>query len=131
DPITRTATELPDGTATTDLPDDAGVAPVAEPVLRGDGLRGTVHGGRAEGVHGVSFEVGRGEIVGLVGESGSGKTLTCRAVTGLLARGCERSAGTVELLGDDAVVDLAALDRAGWNKVRGTRVGIVFQDPAS
>jgi peptide/nickel transport system ATP-binding protein len=54
-------------------------------------------------------------------------------VTGLLAPGCERSAGTVELLGDGETgsVDLAALDRAGWNKVRGPRIGIVFQDPAS
>jgi ABC-type dipeptide/oligopeptide/nickel transport system ATPase component len=93
----------------------------------------TVNRGRTEAVHGVSFEVGRGEIVGLVGESGSGKTLTCRAVTGLLAPGCERSSGTVELLGEDetASVDLATLDRAGWNKIRGQRIGIVFQDPAS
>ena len=110
-----------------------GIAPVSEPVLRVEGLRVTVNGGRTEAVHGVSFEVGRGEIVGLVGESGSGKTLTCRAVTGLLAPGCERSAGTVELLGqgDTPSVDLATLDRAGWNKIRGTRIGIVFQDPAS
>ena len=110
-----------------------GIAPVAEPVLRVEGLRVTVNGGRTEAVHGVSFEVGRGEIVGLVGESGSGKTLTCRAVTGLLAPGCERSAGTVELLGQGETpsVDLATLDRAGWNKIRGTRIGIVFQDPAS
>lgn len=111
-----------------------GVAPVAEPVLRVEGLRVTVNGGRTEAVRGVSFEVGRGEIVGLVGESGSGKTLTCRAVTGLLSPGCARSAGTVELLGGTAgadTVDLTALDRAGWNKVRGPRIGIVFQDPAS
>jgi peptide/nickel transport system permease protein len=122
-------------TAEGEEPDSlAGIAPVAEPVLRVEGLRVTVNGGRTEAVHGVSFEVGRGEIVGLVGESGSGKSLTCRAVTGLLAPGCERSAGTVELLGGEEntnPVDLAALDRPGWNKIRGTRIGIVFQDPAS
>ncbi|HEX4791363.1 MAG TPA: ABC transporter permease subunit, partial [Actinospica sp.] len=126
----------PDGTAaaaTAPAPGGAGVAPVAEPVLRVDGLRVSVHGGRAEAVHGVSFEVGRGEIVGLVGESGSGKTLTCRAVTGLLARGCELSAGSVGLLGAPGTepVDLTGLDRAAWNAVRGPRIGIVFQDPAS
>ncbi len=111
----------------------AGVAPVAEPVLRVEGLRVTVNGGRTEAVHGVSFEVGRGEIVGLVGESGSGKSLTCRAVTGLLAPGCARSAGSVELLGagGSEPVDLTALDRSRWNAVRGPRIGIVFQDPAS
>ena len=108
-------------------------APVADPVLRVEGLRVTVHGGRSEAVHGVSFEVGRGEIVGLVGESGSGKTLTCRAVTGLLAPGCARSAGSVDLLGGEGSqsTDLTALDRSGWNAVRGPRIGIVFQDPAS
>jgi peptide/nickel transport system permease protein len=111
----------------------ATVAAVSDPVLRVGGLRVTVHDGRAEAVHGVSFEVGRGEIVGLVGESGSGKTLTCRAITGLLAPGVARSAGSVELLGGDGSepVDLTALDRAGWNAVRGPRVGVVFQDPAS
>ena len=109
------------------------IAPVAQPVLRVEGLRVTVNGGRTEAVHGVSFEIGRGEIVGLVGESGSGKSLTCRAVTGLLAPGCERSAGTVELHGREGVepVDLAALERSGWNAVRGSRIGVVFQDPAS
>jgi peptide/nickel transport system permease protein len=118
--------------AADEVPSGLALVRVAEPVLRVDGLRVTVSGGRTEAVHGVSFEVGRGEIVGLVGESGSGKSLTCRAVTGLLAPGCERSAGTVELLGGDGgSVDLAALDRAGWNKVRGPRIGIVFQDPAS
>jgi peptide/nickel transport system permease protein len=119
---TTVDTELAETTAENDEPSSlVGIAPVAEPVLRVEGLRVTVNGGRTEAVHGVSFEVGRGEIVGLVGESGSGKSLTCRAVTGLLAPGCERSAGTVELLGDEQTspVDLAALDRSGWNKIRG------------
>jgi ABC-type glutathione transport system ATPase component len=102
------------------------------PALRVNDLRVTVNAGRTEAVHGISFTVGRGEIVGLVGESGSGKTLTCRAVTGLLAAGCARTAGEVELAGADGTrVDLAALDRRGWDSVRGTRIGIVFQDPAS
>ena len=119
------------GPAADDELSSVALAPVAEPVLRVEGLRVSVNGGRTEAVHGVSFEVGHGEIVGLVGESGSGKSLTCRAVTGLLAPGCARSAGSVDLLGGAGPVDLAALDRAGWNKVRGPRIGIVFQDPAS
>ncbi|HEY3867911.1 MAG TPA: ABC transporter ATP-binding protein [Actinocrinis sp.] len=117
------------------------ISPIAEnrsrdtagrPALRVDDLRVTVDAGRTEAVHGVSFTVGRGEIVGLVGESGSGKTLTCRAIAGLLAPGCARSAGEVELAGADGTrVDLTALDRRGWDSVRGTRIGVVFQDPAS
>ena len=96
-------------------------------VLSVDGLRVTVGGGRTEAVRGVSFSVRRGETVGLVGESGSGKSLTCRAVLGLLAPGCERSAGRIELGG----TDLTALRRREWDAVRGARVGTVFQDPAS
>jgi peptide/nickel transport system ATP-binding protein len=96
-------------------------------VLRVDGLRVTVGGGRTEAVRGVSFELRRGETVGLVGESGSGKSLTCRAVLGLLAPGCRRSAGRIELDG----TDLTALRRRDWDTVRGARVGTVFQDPAS
>lgn len=94
-------------------------------VLTVAGLR--VQAGGAELVRGVSFSVGRGEIVGLVGASGSGKTLTCRAVLGLLAPGCVRTAGDVRL----GQTDLTALDRGGWDAVRGTRVGTVFQDPVS
>lgn len=127
DPAADTADEVAHEAVNTPL------APSDDPVLRVQDLRVTVHHGRSEAVHGVSFEVGRGEIVGLVGASGSGKTLTCRAVTGLLAPGCARCAGTVELFGGEGTpsVDLTALDRSGWNAVRGPRIGIVFQDPAS
>lgn len=97
------------------------------PVLAVDGLRVAVGGGRREVVRGVSFEIGRGETVGLVGESGSGKSLTCRSVLGLLAPGCVRTDGRVELSG----TDLTALSRREWDAVRGKRVGTVFQDPAS
>ncbi|GAA2011057.1 hypothetical protein GCM10009839_01330 [Catenulispora yoronensis] len=99
----------------------------AATVLRVEDLRVTVGGGRAEAVHGVSFEIRRGETVGLVGESGSGKTLTCRAVLGLLAPGCERSGGRIDFDG----TDLTALGRRAWDTIRGTRIGAVFQDPAS
>jgi peptide/nickel transport system ATP-binding protein len=101
-------------------------------VLQVEDLRVSVGGGRTEAVRGVSFTVHRGETVGLVGESGSGKTLTCRAVLGLLAPGCARTAGRVDLLDGNAErTDLTGLSRRDWNAVRGTRIGTVFQDPAS
>jgi peptide/nickel transport system ATP-binding protein len=100
---------------------------VDRPVLRVEDLRVTVGDGHAEAVRGVSFEIRRGETVGLVGESGSGKSLTCRAVLGLLPPGCARSSGRIELGG----TDLTTLGRREWDAVRGTRVGTVFQDPAS
>ncbi|MDN4069374.1 ABC transporter ATP-binding protein [Paenibacillus vini] len=47
-------------------------------------------------VNRVSFALGKGETLGLVGESGSGKSLTLRAILGLLPRGVEKVAGTVQ-----------------------------------
>lgn len=95
--------------------------------LRVDGLHVTVGDGRAEAVRDVSFTVEPGEAVGVVGESGSGKTLTCRAVLGVLAPGCAVAAGRIQLGG----TELTGLDRRGWDRVRGSRLGAVFQDPAS
>lgn len=82
-------------------------------------------------VQDVSFEIGRGESVGLVGESGSGKTLTCRAVLGLLPATGHVDRGRV-VLGDGAdAVELTGARRGTWDRVRGLRLGAVFQDPAS
>lgn len=82
-------------------------------------------------VQDVSFEIGRGESVGLVGESGSGKTLTCRAVLGLLPATGEIDRGRIVLGDGDDAVELTGARRATWNQVRGLRLGAVFQDPAS
>lgn len=82
-------------------------------------------------VHGVSFQIRRGEAVGLVGESGSGKTLTCRAVLGLLPETGEVDAGTITLGEGAAAIDLTGAGRPTWDRVRGTRIGAVFQDPGS
>jgi peptide/nickel transport system ATP-binding protein len=104
--------------------------PASESVLRVDDLRIGVPvpgGGRAEAVRGVSFDIRRGEAVGLVGESGSGKTLTCRAVLGVLPGGVELTGGAIAF-GDRR---LDALTRREWEDVRGKRIGAVFQDPTS
>ncbi|MGW7516099.1 ABC transporter ATP-binding protein [Streptomyces sp. NPDC054796] len=100
---------------------------MADTVLTVDGLAVTVASARARAVRDVSFGVRRGEAVGLVGESGSGKTLICRSVLGLLPPGCDVSEGRIAL-GDE---ELTGLSRREWNRIRGTRLGAVFQDPAS
>lgn len=78
-------------------------------------------------VHGVSLSVRPGEALGVVGESGSGKTLTCRALLGILPPGVAVTGGTVHVDGRD----LTTASEKDWRSVRGTRVGAVFQDPAS
>ena len=89
-------------------------------------IRITTSGGR-EIVHGVSFELTPGTVVGIVGESGSGKTLTCRAVLGILPEHFAVAGGTVEIAGRD----IAGLSPAQWTALRGATISAVFQDPAS
>jgi peptide/nickel transport system ATP-binding protein len=96
-------------------------------VLRVDDLHISVHHGAAAAVRGVSLTVQPGEVVGLVGESGSGKTLTCRAALGVLPPGCAIDQGTVWFGGQD----VTRLSRRGWERLHGSEVGAVFQDPAS
>jgi peptide/nickel transport system ATP-binding protein len=117
------------------LPDIATAGPAtgrspnaaADEVLRIDDLHISVHDGAAAAVHGVSLHVRAGEIVGLVGESGSGKTLTCRAALGVLPAGCAIERGTVSFAGRD----VTAATRREWERLHGSHIGAVFQDPAS
>ena len=77
-------------------------------------------------VHGISLDLESGRIHGLAGESGSGKTLTALAVLGLLPRQA-RTGGSITLAGQE----LIGLGRRGLNRIRGTRIAMVFQDPSA
>jgi len=72
---------------------------------------------------GVSFDVRAGEILGIVGESGSGKSVTALALMGLLPRA--RVRGMVRFEGQD----LLTLPKREWERVRGRRIAMIFQDP--
>jgi oligopeptide/dipeptide ABC transporter ATP-binding protein len=76
-------------------------------------------------VDGVSFEIGRGEIVGVVGESGSGKSATNLSILRLLPPHGHIVKGSVELSG----TDLTRLPEAEMRRVRGRRIAMIFQDP--
>lgn len=90
-------------------------------------LEVTVSGpsGPVRPVRGVSFDVRRGEAVGIVGESGSGKSLTALAVTRLLPDHGHVDASRLQFLGND----LLAPDTAVQRRALGTRLAVVFQDP--
>jgi peptide/nickel transport system ATP-binding protein len=83
------------------------------------------YGGR-EVLHDVSLAIAPGEIVALIGSSGSGKSTIAHAALGLLAADARCSGGIY--LADQ---DLSLLDERGWSDVRGARIGMVFQEPAT
>jgi len=76
-------------------------------------------------VNGVSFNIGRGEIVGVVGESGAGKSITGSAVIGLLDHPAKIAGGSVTLQGEK----ISGLNEDELRSVRGKRIGTIFQDP--
>ncbi len=73
----------------------------------------------------VSFDIGRGEILGVVGESGAGKSVTGAAVIGLIDRPGRIAGGEIFLRG--ARID--NLSPEAMRRVRGRRIGMIFQDP--
>ncbi|MGP6174480.1 dipeptide ABC transporter ATP-binding protein [Corynebacterium sp. A21] len=81
--------------------------------------------GPVNAVNGVSLEVHAGQITAIVGESGSGKSTTAQAVIGLLARNAAVDAGQIELQG----TSLVGLKEKQWREIRGTRIGLIPQDP--
>ncbi|MCE8019193.1 ABC transporter ATP-binding protein [Halomonas sp. MCCC 1A11036] len=76
-------------------------------------------------VEDVSYDVARGEIMCVVGESGSGKSMAANAVMGLLPKGVRPTAGEVLFDGQD----LLALSEKQHRKLRGLRIGMIFQEP--
>lgn len=105
-------------------------------VLRVRGLRVAVPAGSdwTHPVNDVSFDIRRGEIVGLVGESGSGKSLTCLAVAALLEEPLDVSADSVHFDGSELIQNGKLPSRirsAVSRKHLGTRLALVFQDPST
>jgi peptide/nickel transport system ATP-binding protein len=100
-----------------------------EPLLRVEDLR--VHfdtpDGTVRAVDGISYELGRGRVLGIVGESGSGKTVSSLALMGLVEAERARISGRVLLGGRD----LLALGARGMRSVRGNEIAMIFQDPLS
>lgn len=78
-------------------------------------------------LHGISFDVGTSEIVGIVGESGSGKSTVVRSVIKLLMPPGRVMSGTAEFHGQD----LIRLPERQIRQIRGKEIGFVAQNPFS
>ena len=81
--------------------------------------------GIVKAVDGVSFEVGRGEIMGLVGESGSGKSVTGFSIMRLVDPPGRVVEGRILHNGEDVV----GMDGERMRDLRGNRIAMIFQDP--
>ena len=73
----------------------------------------------------VSFDIAPGEVLGVVGESGAGKSITGSAVIGLIEPPGRIAGGEVYLRGER----IDNLRAEAMRKIRGKRIGMVFQDP--
>ncbi|MFC8192017.1 ABC transporter ATP-binding protein [Cellulomonas sp. NPDC057328] len=104
-------------------------APAGAPLLSIRDLEVTfrTEAGSAVAVRGASFDVHAGQTVAVVGESGSGKSTTAAAVIGLLAGNGSVTGGQILFDGED----LATLGADAMHRLRGSRIGMVPQDPMS
>ena len=84
-----------------------------------------IRNGVVRALSGVDLHVNPGETLGIVGESGSGKTMTALSLMGLLPQGGKVSSGSIILDGQD----LTKMPLHMKRKMRGTKVGMIFQDP--
>jgi peptide/nickel transport system ATP-binding protein len=74
---------------------------------------------------GITFDIAEGEILGVVGESGAGKSLTGLAISRLIQPPGQIVSGEVHLAGDR----IDTLPARAMRRIRGKRIGMVFQDP--
>lgn len=98
-----------------------------QPLLRVDHLTTSVviEGRPRSAVDDVSFELRRGEVLGLVGESAAGKSMTAMSVIGLVQPPARIASGRIVFDG----VDLRGLSERQMARIRGKEIAIVTQDP--
>lgn len=83
--------------------------------------------GLVHAVRGIDFELYEGETLAIVGESGSGKSVSSRTIMGILASNGFIKTGKIIYEGQD----LTKVDEEHYHELRGSRIGMIFQDPMS
>jgi peptide/nickel transport system ATP-binding protein len=103
-----------------------------------------VRAGIVKGVDGVSFDINRGETIGVIGESGCGKSVTARAILQMIPKPGKITQGEVlyhravkgngaGYSGQTEVVNITKLHPDGQTirEIRGGEIGMIFQEPMS
>jgi oligopeptide transport system ATP-binding protein len=83
--------------------------------------------GYVQAVRGVSFDLYKGETLCIVGESGSGKSVTNKAIMGILSSNGRIVNGSIMYEGED----LTKVSEDEFHRIRGHKIGMIFQDPLS
>ena len=83
--------------------------------------------GYVQAVRGVSFDLYKGETLCIVGESGSGKSVTSKTIMGILASNGRIQGGSIMYEGED----LTKVSEDEFHRIRGHKIGMIFQDPLS
>ena len=83
--------------------------------------------GLVQAVRDVSFDLKQGETLCIVGESGSGKSVTSKAIMGILANNAIIANGNIMYRGEN----LLEVSEEEFYKIRGHKIGMIFQDPLS
>ncbi|MCV0395850.1 MAG: ABC transporter ATP-binding protein [Rhizobiaceae bacterium] len=102
-------------------------ASAREPLLsvRGLTVQFPTRRGTLTALDDISFDIAPGEVLGMVGESGAGKSMTGAAIIGLIAPPGRITSGEIRLAGER----IDNLPYAKLRRIRGKRIGMVFQDP--
>src|SRR5574338_1580305 len=107
------------------------------------GVQFDVRAGIVRAVDGVSFDIKRGQTLGVIGESGCGKSITARAILQMIPKPGRISSGQVlyyrPVKGDSGaskvadVINISKLEHDGdlIRKIRGGEIGMIFQEPMS
>ncbi|WP_146066647.1 ATP-binding cassette domain-containing protein, partial [Candidatus Venteria ishoeyi] len=79
----------------------------------------------------ISFSIHKGETLGIVGESGSGKSLSSLAIMGLIkSPPAKFESGKIMFFSEEEEsIDLLQLKEKAWQKIRGNKIAMIFQEP--
>ena len=83
--------------------------------------------GEVQAVREISWDLDKGEVIGIVGESGSGKSVSVYALIGLLTPPGRVVSGSIEFDGKD----MLSLPEKQMQEIRGSDIAMVFQDPTT